>query len=131
MTWAQVQQQIYNVSNLSFPMDGRAWAISPATRQKLEASLKIGASNFPSYIYDSDANTIAGYPVAETPNLTGNQVIYGRWPELAICLWGAADILSDPFTYLSQNIIRLVVSVQANAGVLRNGFCVSTDAGNQ
>jgi HK97 family phage major capsid protein len=131
MTWAQVQQQIYNVSNLNFPMDGRAWAISPATRQKLSASQKIAASNFPSYIYDSDTNTIAGYPVAETTNLTGNQIIYGRWPELAVCLWGAADILSDPYTYLSQNIIRLVVSIQANAGVMRPGFCVSTDAGNQ
>jgi HK97 family phage major capsid protein len=100
VTWSQVQQQIYNVSNLNFPIDGRAWAISPATRQKLAASQKIAASNFPSYIYDSDTNTIAGYPVAETTNLTGNNVIFGRWPELAICLWGAVDILSDPFTYL-------------------------------
>jgi HK97 family phage major capsid protein len=131
VTWAQVQQQIYNVSNLNFPIDDRAWAISPATRQKLATSQNIAASNFPCYIYDSDTNTIAGYPVAETTNLTGNQIIYGRWPELSICLWGADDVLSDPYTYLSQNVVRLVVSVQANAGVLRPVFCVSTDAGNQ
>jgi hypothetical protein len=130
-TWTQIQQQIFNVSNLNFPMDGRALAISPATRQKLANSPKISASNFPSYIYDSDTNTIAGYPVAQTTNLAGNNVIFGRWPELAICLWGAADIVSDPFTYLSQSIIRLVISIQANAGVLRPGFCVSTDGGNQ
>lgn len=105
VAWAQVQQQIYNVSNLNFPIDDRAWAISPATRQKLATSQKIAASNFPSYIYDSDTNTIAGYPVAETTNLTGNQIIYGRWPELSICLWGAADVLSDPYTYLSQNVV--------------------------
>ena len=105
VTWAQVQQQIYNVSNLNFPIDDRAWAISPATRQKLATSQNIAASNFPCYIYDSDTNTIAGYPVAETTNLTGNQIIYGRWPELSICLWGAADVLSDPYTYLSQNVV--------------------------
>ena len=96
------------VTNQNFGLNNRAWAASPATIEKLAQVQKIFGSNFPSFIYDADSRTIAGCPVTESGNLaSSNQMIFGKWDELAIAIWGGyIDMIADPFTMASQNIVR-------------------------
>jgi HK97 family phage major capsid protein len=132
LTWAMILQQIFNVETLNFPAGERGWATSPAVLKKIANSQKIAASNFPSFIYDSDSRTIAGFPVEATTALTGNQLIYGKWSEQAIVLFGqGVDLELDPYSLASTFWTVLNLNLNANFAALRPGFCVSTDSAAQ
>jgi HK97 family phage major capsid protein len=132
LTWAMILQQIFNVETLNFPAGERGWATSPAVLKKIANSQKIASSNFPCFLYDQDSRTIAGFPVEATTALTGNQLIYGRWSEMAIVLFGqGVDIEFDQYSMASSFWTVLNLNLHANFAALRPGFCVSTDSASQ
>jgi hypothetical protein len=98
--------------------------------QRIAATQQALGTSF--FLFNSEDRTIAGDPVAETTNLTGNQVVYGRWSDLALCIWGdSVEITIDPYSSLSQYVINLHITLRCNSTAMRPVFCVSTDAGNQ
>jgi hypothetical protein len=72
-------------------------------------------------------------PCSETQNLSpSDNLIFGKWDELALLLWGdACDILFNRYTLAASNQIQVVITMLCNAVVLRPGFAVSTDAASQ
>ena len=62
---------------------------------------------------------IDGTPVLNTSHVGGKKFIYGDWSNLAIGQFGALDITVDSYSQSTRGIIRLVVSLFADAKVLR------------
>ena len=62
---------------------------------------------------------IDGTQVLNTSHVGGKKFIYGDWSNLAIGQFGALDITVDSYSQSTRGIIRLVVSLFADAKVLR------------
>jgi HK97 family phage major capsid protein len=124
VTNAKIQGMIESVSALNAGFDSRGFAISPVTRQKLATVQEATGTSF--FIYDSHSKTISGEPVAETTDLSSNNVVYGNWGDLALCVWNDhADVLVDHFFQAGAGVTRIVYNLLGNIAVRRPTFCVS------
>ena len=65
--------------------------------------------------------TIDGTQVYNTSNVTGTNVAYGDFSQLAIGQWGAIDLTVDPFTKAAEGKVRLVINAYFDAKLLRSG----------
>lgn len=64
---------------------------------------------------------IDGTNVYSTSNVSGNNLAYGDFSQLAIGQWGAIDLTVDPYTKAADGKVRLVVNAYFDAKVLRPG----------
>jgi len=130
VTNAKIQSMIESVSALNGGFDSRGFAISPATRQKLATVQEASGTSF--FLYDSRTKTISGEPVAETTNLSSNNVVYGNWSDAVLCVWNDhVEVLVDRYSQASAGVTRIVYNLLGNVAVRRPTFCVSTDSGAQ
>lgn len=74
-------------------------------------------ANGTGFVYEN--GTIDGTRVLNTSNVTGKNVAYGDFSNLAIGQWGAIDLTVDPFTKAGDGQVRLVVNAYFDARVLR------------
>ena len=60
---------------------------------------------------------------------TTNQMIYGKWSDMIIGLWGGLDLITDPYSLASNYQIKVIVNIMCNIA-LRYGpsFCYSTNS---
>jgi HK97 family phage major capsid protein len=84
---------------------------------------------------DASAGTINGYKAFATnqiPSTSTNahSVIFGKFSDLIVGLWGGLDIITDPYTLASSFQVRIVVNLLTTIA-LRYGpsFCYSSNGG--
>lgn len=65
------------------------------------------ATNTAQFVYESD-NTMNGYPVWITNQLTDGDLFFANWADLLIGMWGSLDLLVDPYTNSLAGTIRVV-----------------------
>jgi Phage capsid family len=128
-----IRNMVYDVSALNFGENNRGFVTSPNSVKVLSQTQQISGSNFPRFLCEADGNTVQGYKCAETQNLSpSDNLIFGKWDELALLLWGdAVDVMFNRYSLAASNQIQVVITMLCNAIVLRPGFCVSTDAASQ
>lgn len=80
----------------------------------------------------SEAGTINRQAVRTGVDVPGDRVAYGIWSNLMIGIWGAMEMIVDPYTKGSSGQVRNWANAFADAAVKRpSTFIISTDAGNQ
>ena len=62
---------------------------------------------------------ILGYPAEISTLIDDNTIVFANWDDSIVGMWGGIEILVDPNTLSTQDIIRLVVSQMADYGVKR------------
>ena len=104
VTWSTVLDLIAAVEANN--IEGNAFLSNGHVVRAARGALK--ATGLPGYIME-DVGTLAGYPLAVTSNVPANlskgtssgnlsALIFGRWSDLMVCLWGdAVDLLVNPF----------------------------------
>lgn len=68
---------------------------------------------------------IDGTQVFNTSNVTGKNVAFGDFSNLAIGQWGSIDLTVDPYTLATKGMIRLVINAYFDSKVLREGAIVT------
>lgn len=63
--------------------------------------------------------TIDGTPAYNTSNVSGSNVIFGDFSNLAIGSWGGIDLCVDPYTKAADAQVRIVINAFFDAAVLR------------
>lgn len=95
-------------------------------RGKLKKTLEFSSAGS-STVWHQD-NTMNGYAAYATQNCPSNltkgtssgvcsAIIFGNWQELIIGLWGATDLIVDPYTYSSQGRVRISAFLSADISV--------------
>jgi hypothetical protein len=118
-----------NLDLANYDEKTRVWIISPATRNKW--SQKQIVSGFPRFLFEN--GKVGDYPAIVTNQLSAaNQSIFLKSDETVVALFGnAVSVISDKFTYASQNVTLVTVSILADFGMLRGGAVISTDSAAQ
>jgi HK97 family phage major capsid protein len=102
-----------------------AYVVEPAMRGTLKGTEKFSSTGQTVW---EPGNTINGYPAAVSGQLTAGDVLFGNWADLLIGMWGALDLMVDPYANSKAGSVR-VVALQSVDVALRNAvsFCIGND----
>lgn len=143
-TYAKLVSMVGKVAsdNAITPGARLAFATTPGMAAKLMTVLVASAAGsemiWAGTVLDGNA---ANYPAAASNQLssaistleaaggTEHGIIFGNWNYLIVGLWGALELVVDPFTYARRGLIS-VTSFQMADIVVRHGesFCLATGA---
>lgn len=94
----------------------------------LKASLRgveVGGSGSGRLLFDY--GELDGYPTHITTNAGSGLGFIGRFQELVIGQWGAADITVDPYTRATNGEVRITLNAYLDAALRRAGSVVAFD----
>jgi HK97 family phage major capsid protein len=126
-TWAEMVSYETNVATNNADIGNISWVTNPAVRGKLKTVLRSTTAGS-SYIW-ADDNTINGYPAYVSAQIPSNYtfgtsttiasgVVFGVWSEVLIGEWGGAlEVIVDPYTLASQNMVAVTQLILADVGV--------------
>lgn len=92
---------------------GNGYLVSPLTKSVLRTTPI--AANYPAFVMTG--NEMAGYPVAVSKVAPADTVVFGSWSDLVIAHFGALDIVVNPFTFATQNLLEVSVGMDADVNV--------------
>ena len=111
-----------------------AWIIGTQTEKIWKQTLQV--SGYPRYLIED--GKAADKPVFVTNNLSaansppGEQVVFGRFSDCVVGLWGGVGFLSNPYVYADAGIIQCDINVLFSFTLLHaTAFTISTDSGAQ
>jgi hypothetical protein len=127
-TFAKLCQAAYNLDFANFGEENRQWIIFPLTRSKW-AQIPV-VSTFPEFLYDHKTSKVGPYPSIVTNQLSdSNRAILIKADEAVVGLFGnSIQITSDKYTYATQYVTQITVSILADFNMLRGGAVVSSDS---
>lgn len=143
-TFAKLVSMVGKVAsdNAIAPGARLAFATTPGMAAKLMTVLVASAAGsemiWTGTVLDGKA---ANYPAAASNQLSATMstleasgggehgIVFGNWKDLIVGLWGALELVVDPFTYARRGLISVISFQMADIGV-RHGesFCVATGA---
>jgi HK97 family phage major capsid protein len=108
---------IESVEEANLPDDGScAFITSPKTKRKLASTLRKGSA---SELLLDDNGQVYGYPVHATSILTAgadkDKILFGRWSDLILGLFGTASVLRDPYSHAEKAQILFWLNMLAGA----------------
>jgi hypothetical protein len=112
------------------------YATDPSVRDKWQQAVKV--ATYPAFLWENTADPadtfgrVNGRRAISSTQLSGRQVIFGKWSEMLICSWLGLDIHVDPFSLAVTGEIRVQVSLLADIQFRYPlAFCASSDSGAQ
>lgn len=108
-TWAEVVAMESAVAVDNALLGNLGYIIEPAMRGSLKITPR--ETGYPVYIIDDDdgGNTLNGYKLGTTSQVTAGDIFFGNWNDLIVGFWGGLDILVDPYTLGLSGAVRLIV----------------------
>lgn len=107
------------------------WVTTPAVRGALKVATKIAASQYSSFLWDSD-NTVNGYAAKVTNQVPSDKVLFFVPSEIIDATWAGIDVVVNPYSLDSTGQIRTTVQMFTDIALRHAGaFQVSTDSGAQ
>ncbi|HML40357.1 MAG TPA: phage major capsid protein [Bellilinea sp.] len=137
-TWAHVVQLETEVSVDNADIGSLAYMTNPKVRGKLKGTTKSGTT--PPFVWESGSNPLNGYPAYVTNQVKSNTekgtsgatlsaIIFGNWADLVYGLWGALDVLADPYSGATAGTVRIIEMQDADVTVRRaESFAAMLDA---
>jgi hypothetical protein len=114
------------------------YATDPLARDKWQQAPKGGSGTYPVYLWENTGDPadpfgrVNGRRAISSTQLSGGQVIFGKWSEMLICSWVGLDVSVDPFSLATQGEIRVRVSLLADIQFRYPlAFSCSSDSGAQ
>lgn len=106
MTWAAVVAMESAITAANADGANMAYISNAKVRGHLKTTAKIG-STYPIYLMDPDG-TVNGFPFYMTNNVSStlakgasttlSGMFFGNWADYVYAMWGAVDLLVDPYT---------------------------------
>lgn len=144
ITYANLVAQAAEVAKDNADLGSLAWITSPAVAGKLKTTPEHATLGIAGWVWQGTFRdgTIAGYPARGTNQVaagtmlgtveTGGTeygIVFGNFNDMIIGLFGALEIVVDPYTKKKRGLIE-VTSFQMADIILRHpeSFCVSTGA---
>ena len=130
-SFAKLANAAYNLDLANFSEETRTWLISPLTRSKFSQGQIV--TGYPKFLLDNDTGKVGPYPALITNQLQStNQSILIKANEAVVGIFGnSVNITANPYTYASQLVTEITVSILADFNMLRGGAVVSTDSASQ
>ena len=109
-SWAQIVSMQAYLAYFNADVGSLGYITDALTRATLQTTVKVAASTFPIYLWNTEAPTapVAGYPCGVTNLLPQNIVkgtgtnlhsmIYGNWADMIYAFWSGMDTIVDPYT---------------------------------
>jgi len=85
------------------------WAMRPTAFRRLKGVGRVGTTGaVPIAVEDRGAKFVADNPCFCTSALTAGYGAYGKWSTMAVGMWGATDIIVDPYSLSTSGKLRIV-----------------------
>lgn len=119
-SWTQLISMASYVAYFNADVGSLSFVCDALTRGTLQLTLKISASTFPIYLWNTEAPDypVAGYPCPVTNLLPQNitkgsgtnlhSMIFGNWQDLIYAFWSGLDVIVDPYTAAAQGAVNIV-----------------------
>jgi HK97 family phage major capsid protein/HK97 family phage prohead protease len=138
-TWQNIIDLETNVAVSNADVGNMAYLVNPKVRGKLKSTQKFASTNgMP--VWTDGLNPLNGYQAAVTNAVPSNLVkgtsgavcsaiLFGNFADLMIGMWGATDLIRDPYTASSSGGVRIVALQDVDVNV-RNveSFATMVDA---
>jgi HK97 family phage major capsid protein len=139
-TWAEIVSFEGHIEQNNIDLDDSScgYVVTPNAKSTLKTTAKVDprAVNqfYPEFIWEGGPaggpeGRMNGYRALASNQLnTTNQMIFAKWSDMIIGLWGGLDLLTDPYSLASNYQIKVIVNIMCNI-TLRYGpsFCYSTN----
>ena len=106
-TWADFVNAEVKIRESNDYSENLTWVMSPATYGELRATAKNAGNNGFVYGFICEDEKIGRYPVYCNACIPDGKVILGNFNELVVCDFQGLEIITDPFTGLETNQIRV------------------------
>jgi HK97 family phage major capsid protein len=140
-TWAEIVSFEGHIEQNNIDLDDSScgYVATPSSKSTLKTTAKADprATNqfYPMFVWEEGAaggpeGRMNGYRALASNQLnTTNQMIFAKWSDMIIGLWGGLDLITDPYSLASNYQIKVIVNIMCNI-TLRYGpsFCYSTNA---
>ncbi|HUO11071.1 MAG TPA: phage major capsid protein [Phycisphaerae bacterium] len=125
LAWSDVVGIETTVGAANVMITSGAYLTTPSVKGLLKATPKVGTT-YPVFMWEG--NELNGYPAYASnvvpSNLGSNNdraaLIFGNWEDMVIGMWGAVDLLVDPYTQSTTGTIGITVLVPADIQPRRN-----------
>jgi HK97 family phage major capsid protein len=133
-TWANIVQLESDVAVANADVGTLAYLTNAKVRGKLKGTSKVASQN--GFIWEAGDTPLNGYRAAVTNAVPSNltkgtangvcsAIVFGNFADLVIGMWGALDLMVDPYTGSTAGTVR-VVALQDVDVALRNVVSFST-----
>ncbi len=126
------------VSNANADTGSLGYLTNSRVRGHAKKTTKFGSSTEETIWEDGDrlnryqaliSNNVPSNLTKGTASGVCSAVIFGNWQDLVIGLWGAMDLIVDPYTFSSRGRVRISAFLSADIAVRRAAsFAAMTDA---
>lgn len=137
-TWENIVELETDVGTANADIGALAYVTNAKVRGKLKTTEK--ASGTAQFVWESGQTPLNGYPALVSGQVrddldkgtsTGvcSAIFFGNWRDLVIGMWGALDVLVDPYTGGTSGTVRVVAFQDADIAVRHAGsFAAMLDA---
>ena len=110
-------------------VDGGNWVLNPATFAMLRGTKRFAASGADLTMGEiiSGQKYLADEPAYTTGQMAAGTAIYGKWENVIVGMWGAVDIVVDPFSLSRSGSLRIVGLQAVDVAVRHPEAFVVTD----
>ena len=139
-TWDHIIDLETNVANSNADIGSMGYLVNAKTRGKLKRTAKFASTNGDPIWDRNTGEPLNGYRAATTNAVPSNLVkgssgavcsaiLFGNFADLMIGMWGATDLIRDPYTASSSGGVRIVALQDVDVNV-RNveSFATMVDA---
>lgn len=112
-TWAKLCEMESTLGLANGDVGRLGWATTPAARSKLRQTEKAAGSG----LIWGDDNRMAGMPALATTGMPANltkgsgtalsSLILGNWDDLMLPVFGAMDVVVDPYKFSTAGVLRI------------------------
>ena len=94
-TWANIVGMESDVEEANAGGEGMGYVMRPSMKSVLKTTEKFTGTGKTLW---GDDNTVNGYPAGATTQMAAGQILFGRYNQAMIGLWGAVDLVVDKST---------------------------------
>ena len=146
-TWSKIVSFEGNVESNNIDLaDSTVGYVTTPTVKSLWKTLaktdpRSSGNFYPSFMWEDGSNPLVdgggmsfglvnGYKALASKQVAGDVVIFGKWSEMLIGMWGGIDLVVDNITLAHQAEIRVIINIFTDIDFRYcPAFCFSTDAG--
>lgn len=122
-TWKEIVNAVGMIMADNISPENAGWLLRPLVWACLAGTPK--AANSAVSIADTASQTVAGYNYEiSTGGIPAKSAIFGVWSELMLLMWGAMDVVADPYKHSDTGALRVVL-LQDTDVVVRHGEAFS------
>ena len=119
-TWTALVEMESALASFNADVGSMGYVMDAVTRGTLKTTVKIAASTFPIYLWNTEAPDfpVNGYPCGITNLLPSNlvkgsgtglhSIIFANWEDAFYAFWSGMDVIIDPFTSAAQGAVNIV-----------------------